>query len=153
MKSAHMCGCMCVTAAIKLFVHFFPQAQWPSLLHTRIWGNLPKTSSVKALVSEEIYLTCICNCCSLLLSYWSCLGTNYGAGLIFRECFVCSVLQVSIVLLASAKRLFFTALRRNIYVFLKYPNFFSTGYGILKLDVKTKSQSGVVSITVVTGCV
>lgn len=55
------------------------------------------------------------------------------------------------------REIIFTALLSNIYVFiyffLKYPNFFSTGYGILKLDVKTKSQSGVVSITVVTGCV
>lgn len=70
---------------------------------------------------------------------------------------MCSVLQVSIVLLASAKRLFLLPfLVIYIYVFFyffKYPNFFSTGYGILKIDVKTKSQSGVVSITVVTGCV
>lgn len=66
---------------------------------------------------------------------------------------MCSVLQVSIVLLASAKRLFLLPFLVIYMYFLKYPNFFSTGYGILKLDVKTKSQSGVVSITVVTGCV
>lgn len=69
---------------------------------------------------------------------------------------MCSVLQVSIVLLASAKRLFllpFLVIYMYFFFFFKYPNFFSTGYGILKLDVKTKSQSGVVSITVVTGCV
>lgn len=69
---------------------------------------------------------------------------------------MCSVLQVSIVLLASAKRLFllpFLVIYMYFFFFIKYPNFFSTGYGILKLDVKTKSQSGVVSITVVTGCV
>lgn len=151
-----MCGCMCVTAVIKLLVHFFPQAQWLSLLHTRIWENLPKTSSVKASVSEEIYLTCICNCCSSVAIILKLFGLKLWCRTDFQR--MLCVLCAAGVYCSSGqcKEIIFTALPCNIYVFIyffKYPNFFSTGYGILKLDVKTKSQSGVVSITVVTGCV
>lgn len=41
----------------KTCMSFFPQAQWPSLLHTQIWGNLPRTSSAKALVKQQTLIT------------------------------------------------------------------------------------------------